>query len=177
MTEPDVIEKIKETVRSSRSKVFFGVSSTVGEFVNAGQSKKKGTILQALEEAQYDLNVKKMLNEESARSQALTSLVRALEEVDQDTEEHVTRTRNMGISLGKRLGLSDAQLTSLELLCLLHDIGKIAVPLEILNKPGNKKEEIRRIKAISKQMASGTGPEKKPAGEKYRYANTDLLIG
>lgn len=136
MTEPDVIEKIKETVRSSRSKVFFGVSSTVGEFVNAGQSKKKGTILQALEEAQYDLNVKKMLNEESARSQALTSLVRALEEVDQDTEEHVTRTRNMGISLGKRLGLSDAQLTSLELLCLLHDIGKIAVPLEILNKPG-----------------------------------------
>lgn len=36
----------------------------------------------------------------------------------------------------------------------------------ILNKPGNKKEEIRRIKAISKQMASGTGPEKKPAGER-----------
>lgn len=82
-----------------------------------------------------------MLNTSSARSQALTSLVRALEEVDMDTEEHVKRTQQMGIALGHKIGLSDAQLTSLQLLCLLHDIGKITVPLEILNKPGRLTDE------------------------------------
>ncbi len=82
-----------------------------------------------------------MLNTSSARSQALTSLVRALEEVDMDTEEHVKRKQQMGIALGHKIGLSDAQLTSLQLLCLLHDIGKITVPLEILNKPGRLTDE------------------------------------
>ena len=42
----------------------------------------------------------------------------------------------MGTLMGRRIGLSDAQLTALELLCLLHDIGKVGIPLEILNKPG-----------------------------------------
>lgn len=42
----------------------------------------------------------------------------------------------MGAELGKRIGLNDVQQSDLSLLCLLHDIGKIGVPLEILNKPG-----------------------------------------
>ena len=42
----------------------------------------------------------------------------------------------MGEALGRRIGLSDSQLTDLKVLCLLHDIGKIGIPLEILNKPG-----------------------------------------
>ena len=46
----------------------------------------------------------------------------------------------MGEALGMRIGLSDAQLTDLKLLCLLHDIGKIGIPLEILNKPGKLTE-------------------------------------
>lgn len=78
-----------------------------------------------------------MLNTSSARSQALTSLVRALEEVDMDTEEHVKRTQQMGIALGHKIGLSDAQLTSLQLLCLLHDIGKI--------KPCSREKQCRKF--------------------------------
>lgn len=134
--EREILDQIKSTVRSCRSKVFYGIASTTGALISFDQSRKKGTVLQAVEEAQLDLSIKKMLNEESARSQSLTSLVRALEEVDQDTQEHVERTRNMGRALGQQLGLSDAQLSALELLCLLHDIGKIAIPLDILNKPG-----------------------------------------
>ena len=135
-SEQAVIDHAMKITRSCQSPVFFGIASTGRSLIAASDSEKNGTIMQTLEEAQYDLNIKKMLNGESMKSQSLTSLVRALEEVDQDTEEHVERTRNMGIALGKRLGLSDIQLTILELMCLLHDIGKIAVPLDILNKPG-----------------------------------------
>ena len=134
--ERDVIDQIRETALSCDSKVFFGVASTDGVTIKTDRTEKKSAVMQALEEAQYDLMIKKMLDPESDKSHSLTSLFRALEEVDQDTEEHVMRTRSMGLALGRRLGLSDAQLSALELMCLLHDIGKIAIPLDILNKPG-----------------------------------------
>lgn len=82
------------------------------------------------------LKQKKLMNKDSAHSMILNSLVQALQECDSDTEEHVRRTQLMGAELGKRIGLSDVQQSDLSLLCLLHDIGKIGVPLEILNKPG-----------------------------------------
>lgn len=69
----------------------------------------------------------------------LTSLIRALEECDSDTEQHVRRTQELGAELGRRIELSDIQQSKLALLCLLHDIGKVGVPMEILNKPGNSR--------------------------------------
>ena len=86
--------------------------------------------------ASRTLQMKKLLSSKSYRSQALSSLVRALQESDSDTEAHVQRTQSMGEALGRRIGLNDTQMTELKLLCLLHDIGKIGIPLEILNKPG-----------------------------------------
>ena len=137
-SEAAVMDDVLEVTKVSKSPILFGIGSTAGP--RNGESEE-GTVLQALEEAQLDLKIKKMLNVQSYRSQSLNSLVRALEEVDAETEAHVQRTQRMGIALGRRVGLSDCQLTLLQLLCLLHDIGKIAVPLEILNKPGRLNNE------------------------------------
>ncbi|SHK87837.1 HD domain-containing phosphohydrolase [Fibrobacter sp. UWB12] len=94
-----------------------------------------------IESATQTLNQKKLLDKGSARSELLTSLEKALQECDSDTEAHVHRTQRMGAALGKRIGLTDKQQSSLSLLCLLHDIGKIGVPLDILNKPGKLTDE------------------------------------
>lgn len=136
LNEQDMNKHIKKVIKSSHEAVVYGVASTTDSFVHADIPPENVSVQDVLNEAELDLNIKKMLTNESSRSESLSSLVRALEQVDQDTEEHVKRTRKMGIALGKRLGLSDTQLSALELLCLLHDIGKIAVPLDILNKPG-----------------------------------------
>ena len=136
LNEQDMNKHIKKVIKSSNEVVFYGVASTTDSFVHADIPPENVSVQDVLNEAELDLNIKKMLTNESSRSESLSSLVRALEQVDQDTEEHVKRTRKMGIALGKRLGLSDTQMSALELLCLLHDIGKIAVPLDILNKPG-----------------------------------------
>ena len=93
-------------------------------------------VIAAIDTASRTLQIKKLLSTKSQHSQALSSLVRALMESDSDTEAHVQRTQKMGEALGRRIGLNDAQLAELKLLCLLHDIGKIGIPLEILNKPG-----------------------------------------
>lgn len=93
-------------------------------------------VLDAIAIAAKAMRAKKLLDQKSIRSEMLTSLIRALQECDSDTEHHVRRTQAVGAELGKRIGLSDHQQSQLSLLCLLHDIGKIGIPLEILNKPG-----------------------------------------
>ncbi len=52
------------------------------------------------------------------------------------TGEHCRTVVALALELGERLGLSSEQRRNLEFGALLHDIGKIAVPKEIINKPG-----------------------------------------
>lgn len=102
-------------------------------------------ILSAIQIASKSMRAKKLLDRESIHSEMLTSLIRALQECDSDTEHYVCRTQQMGAELGKRIALTDGQQSNLSLLCLLHDIGKIGIPLEILNKPGKLSEEEWKI--------------------------------
>lgn len=102
-------------------------------------------IQQAILMATKAMRAKKLLDRDSIHSEMLTSLIRALQECDSDTEHHVRRTQLMGAELGKRIELTDIQQSKLSLLCLLHDIGKIGIPLEILNKPGKLSDEEWKI--------------------------------
>ena len=131
-TEADVIDGIARVAQAFEHPLKYGVCGTA---IDVDPARRRD-ILQALEVARHSIQVKKLLSDDSVRSQTLKSLVRTLEEVDNDTREHVARTQKTGAMLGERIGLSDAELADLSLLCLLHDIGKIGVPLEILNKPG-----------------------------------------
>src|SRR5690606_17963818 len=45
------------------------------------------------------------------------------------------------LAIGLKLGYSEAQLEGLGIGAILHDIGKVAIPLEILNKKGKLSEE------------------------------------
>ncbi|MDO4198384.1 MAG: HD domain-containing protein [Erysipelotrichaceae bacterium] len=94
------------------------------------------SIFEVIDLCSETLNIKKLLDMSSRHSNVLVSLVRALQECDSDTKSHVERTQLMGSGMAKRLGLNEYEEACLSLLCLLHDIGKIGVPLEILNKPG-----------------------------------------
>jgi putative nucleotidyltransferase with HDIG domain len=52
------------------------------------------------------------------------------------TGEHCKSVVALAIEVGERLGLTAGQLRNLEFGALLHDVGKIAIPKEIINKPG-----------------------------------------
>ncbi len=55
---------------------------------------------------------------------------------DAYTAEHCVRVGILCITFGRFLGLNDSQLETLGLCGMLHDVGKMRVPPEILNKPG-----------------------------------------
>jgi putative nucleotidyltransferase with HDIG domain len=63
------------------------------------------------------------------------SFVADLENKDEITRDHVVRTSEMAIRVGERFQLSGTQLRNLGLAAMLHDVGKLHVPDEILTKP------------------------------------------
>lgn len=92
------------------------------------------TMEQVVQEAKASMQNKKMLRDNSMSSSLVDSLKQTLSESDYETEEHVERTREMAARLGKALSLSDTDIGKLELLAIMHDIGKVAIPHQVLLK-------------------------------------------
>jgi diguanylate cyclase (GGDEF)-like protein/putative nucleotidyltransferase with HDIG domain len=77
----------------------------------------------------------------------IEALSLAIEAKDHNTHDHLRRVQAYAMQLGHDLGLSDAELEALRAAALLHDIGKLAVPEQILAKPGRlTAEEFEKMK-------------------------------
>ena len=90
------------------------------------------------------LRLLKEANEATTTQRAaelLLQLVGALDIHDRITRGHSERVRAYSYSLGKELGLSADDLDHLNWAALLHDVGKLEVSTEILNKPGRPTDE------------------------------------
>ncbi len=71
------------------------------------------------------------------------TLVAAIEAKDRYTFGHSERVTKYSLEIGRALSLSKEDLDRLEISALLHDIGKIGVPENILNKPTGLSEQER----------------------------------
>lgn len=75
-------------------------------------------------------------SEEAYLGPRVRALMVQLERRDVSTEEHTRRVAFLAARVGEELKLSATSRRHLAVGGLLHDIGKLSVPLEILNKPG-----------------------------------------
>jgi diguanylate cyclase (GGDEF)-like protein/putative nucleotidyltransferase with HDIG domain len=67
----------------------------------------------------------------------IETLAMAIDAKDQITHGHIRRVQSYAVRLAKRVGVADEKLIkAIEAASLLHDMGKLAVPEYILNKPG-----------------------------------------
>jgi HD-GYP domain-containing protein (c-di-GMP phosphodiesterase class II) len=73
--------------------------------------------------------------------EALNALVGAVEAKDRYTHGHSVRVADLSVRIGLRLNLGPDSLRTLAQGAYLHDIGKIGVPDDILNKPGSLTDE------------------------------------
>ena len=77
----------------------------------------------------------------------IEALALAIEAKDDTTHSHLRRVQVYALEIAKELGLSHDEVRALEAAALLHDIGKLAVPEYIINKPGRlTKEEFEKMK-------------------------------
>jgi len=90
--------------------------------------------------------------------EALNALVGAVEAKDRYTHGHSVRVADLSVRIGLRLDLRPDTLRALAQGAYLHDIGKIGVPDEVLNKPGSLTDEewiwIEAHPSVGWEMAS-----------------------
>ena len=78
---------------------------------------------------------------------AVCALTLLLDLKDLKTGMHATRLAEWAVRVGEELGLGEEELRDIEYASMLHDIGKVGIPDEILFKPGRlSDEEFEQIK-------------------------------
>ncbi len=88
----------------------------------------------------------------------IEGLSRALDLRDKETKEHTFRVTDITVKLATRLGIKQSDLIHIRRGAILHDIGKVAIPDQILFKPGPLAQEewaiMRRHPDIAVELLS-----------------------
>lgn len=92
-------------------------------------------------EKQTDVAEKRRQSVERMSMQMVQALVNTIDAKDSYTNGHSTRVAKYAVMLAERMGYSGEKLERLQYAALLHDIGKIGVPKEIINKPTRLTDE------------------------------------
>ncbi|HAA89513.1 MAG TPA: hypothetical protein DCE07_02880 [Peptococcaceae bacterium] len=108
-------------------------SISLGYATKSSPEKKIDEVIRIAEDWVYQ---RKLFESKSQHHAIISSLEQTLWEVTQETREHAKRVQKISRKIGEAIGLSERELEELELLARLHDIGKVTVPREILNKEG-----------------------------------------
>ena len=124
--------------------------SAITFLVNRNHVNLQQTIKMYRQESQERLEAEfeiRNLNKELtlAYDTTLEGWARALELRDKETEGHSRRVTELSWSLARKLGFGQEDLVWLRHGALLHDIGKMGIPDEILNKPGKLDPKEREI--------------------------------
>ena len=136
-TAGEICRQIKEKCRLQKNE-------PIRVNIALGRSTKKSpgeNIWQILKEASDRMYSDKYLYMDSYKESIIASLKSALFKKSTETEEHAERLKIICREIGERMGLNSGQLESLELLAMLHDIGKVAIGKDILMKAGPLNDE------------------------------------
>ncbi|RJQ60507.1 MAG: diguanylate cyclase [Desulfobacteraceae bacterium] len=113
-----------------------GIESGADDFITKPVNK-----IELIARTKSLINVKRLNNNLTSIENVLFSLAITVEAKDVYTQGHIERVANVAVSLGRKMGLSPREIDALRYGGMLHDIGKIGVPEDVLNKPGALDDE------------------------------------
>ncbi len=141
------IEKFKTVLlvplRAPKDDMPLGVLGTANLLVGSGYNEEHEDFLGifAIEAAMFIKQLKLKQELEQSYFDLIRTLAQAIEAKDPYTRGHVNRVADYSIQLAKSLRLPVSEVTRIEKAAILHDVGKIATPEHILNKPGRLTDE------------------------------------
>ena len=149
-----IIKRIKDL--SLKEKVgSIDVSISIGYETKNDKEEKNQEIFKKAEDHMYK---KKLFESPSMRGKTISAIINTLHEKNKREEAHSHRVSALCKNMSKAIGLPEDEIEELKTIGLLHDIGKIAIKENILNKPGkltgNEWEEIKRHPEIGYRMLS-----------------------
>jgi len=130
--------RYRNACKKYNSKNQLKISVAFGYATQSGQYQDLKEILKKADENMYS---EKLSGTSSKEKYIIETLKTVLAIRDPHTEDHAERLQNLAEALGRNIKLPESDLNKLRLLSLLHDIGKIGTPDNILFKPGKLTEE------------------------------------
>jgi two-component system, cell cycle response regulator len=113
-------------------------------------------LTEALRIADDRMYLHKQRNRPSAERQSIDVLVGVLNERDSQLAQHLAGVAHLAEAVSRRLRVPEPQLGTLRQAAELHDVGKLAIPEEILTKPGPLSEDewgfVRRHTLIGERI-------------------------
>jgi len=110
-----------------------GLSVSFGYETKDTENEKIQVVLKKAEDHMYK---KKLFESPSMRGETINTIISTLHEKNKREEQHSYRVSAICQSIGQAIGLPEEDIKELKTVGLLHDIGKIAIDENILNKPG-----------------------------------------
>ena len=132
--EPDMTETLASVVESLSLSTLAEETDAV-EYVHDEVSAGRGVPMAEVEAIVHGLAVT------IHREQHLVLPLLELKSFDQYTTTHSCNVAMLSIGLSEELGLDTAKVRAIGTAALLHDIGKVKVPLDVMIKPGKLSEE------------------------------------
>ena len=86
--------------------------------------------------------------------QVIRALTAAIDTKDEYTKGHSSRVAEYSKMIAKRIGYSDARQDDIYMMAIMHDVGKIGIPITVLNKPGRLTEEEYELIKRHSQMGA-----------------------
>lgn len=138
--ETRLIPVVLVTQLDNRDDRIQGIESGADDFLNKPVNKEE-----LLARVRSLLKLKEFTDELEHAGTVLFSLALSIEAKDPYTEGHCERLSQYSVALARRLGRPEEQQIALRRGGIVHDIGKVAVPENILQKPGPLTAEERKI--------------------------------
>lgn len=137
----DILRHIQDACNDYNSYTFnesYHINISLGYAVKESVDQSFDLILRQAEEYMYK---RKLLDRNSSHSALLESIKTTMMAKSQETEEHCERMQKLARIVGKKLNLTPTEMDELELAIALHDIGKVGISDQILQKKGPLTEE------------------------------------
>ncbi|MFR4494439.1 MAG: HD domain-containing phosphohydrolase [Anaerostipes hadrus] len=139
-----IFEAISVYYKVSVSGVFVGIAILILLFINVIYTIH--IIRDIIKRQQQEELDKRKKNIEEMSLQLMQMLSTTIEAKDEYTKGHSHRVAEYSVLIARELGWNEKELSNLKNAAHLHDIGKIAIPDTILNKPSKLSEEEFSIK-------------------------------
>ena len=110
----------------------FSIDAESGSVVLPDEAQDPTTALRLADERLYEQKYSRDVGEGESHE----VLLRVLEEREPGLREHMRVVAELSSAVGVRLGLRGQVLDQLRLAAELHDVGKLAIPVDVLQKPG-----------------------------------------
>ena len=140
-TDAHETEKIIKRIKGLASKEKIGAIDLSISFGYETKHNEKENVQEIFKNAENHMYKKKLFESPSMRGKTIEAIIKTLHEKNRREEQHSHRVSELCKCIGEVLELPEYKIEELQSVGLLHDIGKIAIEENILNKPDKLSDE------------------------------------